>query len=323
MQNLKAVVISSFSKLSTAGPLWLWYGDHNMSSANPEFIRQTDAPLYPKVLFNRPVTRSGGGRLLIVGGHTGEFSLPTAIHQFAVAAGVGEATAVLPDALAKFLGGAPGTAFAAASTSGSLGREALGRILELSEEADAVAIGASLSNNSNTAMLIERLIVEIKRPVVIFDEALIALRHNITAVTNNPDALVILTMAEVFKLCTALNVSITIRPGGGLVNKLEIIQDLADASACAYAVYGTEIVVAAGGQLVVTPLNYRLALTPALFYGVLSTFWLQNRANPTAGLATGAYLIAHAGAGLGDTGRPSATGLAAALADTLKQSEEF
>jgi NAD(P)H-hydrate repair Nnr-like enzyme with NAD(P)H-hydrate dehydratase domain len=291
---------------------------------NPvQFTRQTDTPLYPKVLYNRPITRSGGGRLLIVGGHSGEFSLPTAIHQFAMAAGVGEATAVLPDNLAKFLGGAPGTAFAASSSSGSLGREALGRILELSEDADAVAIGASLSNNSNTAILVERLIAEVTRPVIVFDEGLVALKHHITAVTDNPHALVIATMAEVFKLCTAMNVSISIRPGGGLMNKLEIIRDLAAASKCAYAVFGTEIVVAAGGELIVTPCNYRLALTPALFYGTLGTFWLQNFANPAAGLATGAYLAAQAGAGLGDTDRPSASGLAAALARTLKASEEF
>ena len=294
-----------------------------MTPPTPQFISQTGAPLYPKVLYNRPITRSGGGRLLIVGGHSGEFSLPTAIHQFALAAGVGEATAVMPDKLAKFLGGAPGTAFAASTPSGSLDRAALGRILELSEVADAVAIGASLSNNSNTAMLTERLITEIERPVIIFDEGLVALRHHPTSFTDNPQALVILTMAEVFKLCGSLSIGINIRPHGGLVNKLEIVQNLAAASTCAYAVYGTEIIIAAGAELIVTPVNYRLSLTPALFYGTLSTFWLQNRTAPTKGLATGAYLIAQAGASLGDTGRPSASGLAAALTQTLKQSEEF
>lgn len=260
---------------------------------------------------------------MIVGGHSGEFSLPTAIHQFATAAGIGEATAVLPDSLAKFLGGAPGTTFAASSTSGSLGREALGRILELSEEADAVAIGGSLSNNSNTAILIERLIAEIDRPVIVFDEGLVALRQNIAAITDNPRALVIATMAEMFKLAGSLGVAINIRPGGGLINKLEIIQNIAAASRCAYAVYGTELVVASGADLIVTPLNYRLALTPALFYGVLSTFWLQNFTNPTAGLATGAYLIAQAGADLGNNGTPTATGLTKALARALKQSDDF
>jgi NAD(P)H-hydrate repair Nnr-like enzyme with NAD(P)H-hydrate dehydratase domain len=294
-----------------------------MSHSVPQFVRQTDQPLYPKVLYNRPVTRSGGGRLLIVGGHTGEFSLPTAIHQFAVAAGVGEATAVLPDKLARILGGAPGTSFASSTESGSLGREALGRILELSEEVDAVAIGASLSNNSNTAILTERIVTQLQRPLIVFDEGLVALRQNITTLTENPKALIILTMAEVFKLASPLGIAISIRPGGGLINKLEIIQNLAAASKCTYAVYGSEIVIAASNELIVTPLNYRLSLTPALFYGVLSTFWMQNLAQPVEGLATGSYLIAKDGETLGDTSRPSADWLARALSATLKQSEQY
>ena len=294
-----------------------------MSSTNSEFRRQTLAPLYPKILYNRPITRNTGGRLLIVGGHSGEFSLPTAVHQFAVAAGVGERTAVLPDNLAKLLWGAPGTAFAASNPSGSLDRAALGRILELSKETDAVAIGASLSNNSGTAMLTERLVSEVERPIVIFDDALIVLRQNIALVTNNPAALVILTMAEVFKLSGILGIAINIRRGAGLINKLEIIQHLAAASACAYAVFGTEIIVTSGAELTVTPINYRLALTPALFYGTLSTFWLQNRTQPAAGLTTGAYLIAQVGAALGDTDRPTATALAQALTNTLKHSEDL
>ena len=294
-----------------------------MSKNLPQFVRQTDQPVYPNILYNRPITRMGGGRLLIVGGHATEFSLPTTIHQVAVAAGIGQATAVLPDKVAKLLGGAPGTTFAPSSTSGSLGREALGRILELSEEADALIIGPSLSNNSNTAMLTERLVREVQRPIIIIDDALVALRQDITSVTDNPKALIICTMAEVFKLCGALSIAINIRPNAGLINKLEIIQDLKSASACSYAVYGTEIIVAAGDDLVVTPINYRLSLAPAIFYGTLSTFWLQNPRQPSAGLATGAYLIRQAGADLGDSDRPSANMLAQALAKILKASEEF
>src|SRR4051812_16862820 len=124
----------------------------------PQFTRQEDEPLFPNILYNRPVTRHAAGRLLVAGGHSGEISLPTIIHQLGIAAGLGECHVVLPDNLAKFLGGAPGTFFAASNPSGSLAPEALGRILELSEEADAVALGASLSNNSTTAMLVENLV---------------------------------------------------------------------------------------------------------------------------------------------------------------------
>ncbi|MDB5178718.1 MAG: hypothetical protein JWN01_661 [Patescibacteria group bacterium] len=284
----------------------------------PQFIRQEDKPLFPNIFYNRPVSRHAAGRLLIVGGHSGEFSLPTAIHQLATACGLGECNVVLPDNLAKFLGGAPGTFFVASNPSGALAPEALGRILELSEEADAVALGASLSNNSTTAMLTENLAGQIERPVIVFDDALKTMQHNITAITDNPQALIILTMAEVFKLCGQLGIPIQIRQGAGLVNKLEIIQNLKAATRAGYAVYGTEIVVAADTGFIVTPINYHLALTPALFYAVLGTFWLQNPTNRRAGLATGAYLIRHIGAQFEPTERPSVAQLAKAISQFLR-----
>ncbi len=288
----------------------------------PEFTTQNDAPLFPNILFNRPVTRQAGGRMLLVGGHAKEFSLPTAIHQLAIASGIGECNVVLPDTLASLLSGAPGTRFAAANPSGALGREALGRILELSEEADAVAIGASLSNNSDTAMLIERLVEEVDRPLIAFDDALTATATNPRTITDNPDALIILTMTEVFKLCGRLGIPINIRRGAGLINKLEIIQDLKAASRCEYAVYGAEIILAADTELIVTPISYRLSLIPALFFAVLGTLWLQNRRAHQAGLATGAWLIHELSANLGPTEQPSTGKLAAGL-DQLLRRDDF
>lgn len=288
----------------------------------PEFERQTDQPLFPNVLFNRPVTRHAAGRLLVPGGFAGEFSLPTAIFQLAAAAGIGECNVILPETLAKLLGGAPGTSFAPANPSGSLGSEALGRILELAEDADAVAIGASLSGNSNTAILVEKLARELPGPVIYFADALVALQHDLRLITDNPGALVIATMPEVFKLCGALRIPIQIRPHAGLINKLEIVQDLANASACTYAVYGTEIIVAAGAPLIVTPTDYRTSTVPALFYAVLSTFWLQNRTNRRAGLAAGAYVIAEAAKTLGPA-QPSVSALAAQITSVLRRQDDF
>jgi NAD(P)H-hydrate repair Nnr-like enzyme with NAD(P)H-hydrate dehydratase domain len=287
----------------------------------PAFIQQDGAPLYPKILYNRPVTRQGAGRLLIVGGYASEFSLPTTMHQLALAAGLGECQVVLPDSLARVVGGAPDTLFVPSSPSGSLGTEALGRIVSLAEEADAVAIGASLSNNSHTSILVERLLQEVERPVIAFADALPALQHHVQLVTDREDCLVIITMPEVFKLAGQLGVAIAIRRDGGLMNKLEIIRDLAAASRCHYVVYGSEIVVAAGDELIVTPVNYRLSLIPAAYYSVMSTSWLQNPGRRREGLATGAYLLREASRSLGATDRPSAGQLATALDRLLDQAE--
>ena len=283
----------------------------------PEYVSQSGSPLYPNILYNRPLTRNAGATLLIVGGHSGEFSMPTAIHQLATAAGIGQCKVILPDRLVSLLGGAPDTYFVPSSTSGSLGREALGRILELEEDADGTAIGASLSNNSNTTILVEKLITSLTRPVIVFDEGLTALGRNSSVVTDNPDALLILTMAEVFKLAGHLTIPIRIRTGGGLINKLEIIQDLTAASRCTYAIFGTEIITASGSDITVTPINYRLSLLPAMFYGVLSTFWLQNSQSRTRGLVTGAYVISEAGQSLSEASRPAVADMAKAVERVL------
>ena len=277
--------------------------------------------MFPDTLYNRPVTRHGAGRLLVVGGHTGELSQPTALYQLAIAAGVGECNVVLPDTLAKLLSGAPGTHFAASTPSGSLAPEALGRILELAEVTDAVAIGASLSNNSGTAMLTEKLVSELGQPQILFGDALTALQHHVNLIIDNPKALIIATMPEIFKLCGLLGIPINIRPDTGLLNKLEIIQNLSAGSSCAYAVYGTEIITAAGQSMIVTPVNYHLALTPALFQAVLGTWWLQNPASRRAGLATGSFLLYQLGKKYGPQDKPTITQLANSLDELLRQIE--
>ncbi len=257
----------------------------------PVFERQAEDPLYEKVLWNRPVSRLGAGRLLLPGGHSGEFSLVTAIHQVTEASGAGECVAALPDSLVKMLGGAPGTTFLASSPSGSLGREALARLLELSDDADAVLIGANLSNNSLTTILFERFMSESGRPVIAFADALISLQHDLKGLAERPGSLLIVTMPEIFKLAAALGVRIQIREGGGLLNKLEIIRDVAAASQCDYVVYGSEIVISVGGKLGVSVVNYRLGQLPALYYGTLSVFWIQNPQQRYEGLMTGAYVL--------------------------------
>src|SRR5262249_4077269 len=143
----------------------------------------------------------------------------------------------------------------------------------------------------------------------------------ITSVTDNPKALFVITMTEAFKLCGHLGVPINIRRDAGLINKLEIIQDLRSASAASYAVFGTEIIVAPDTELVVTPINCHLATIPTLFYAVLSTFWLQNPTNPRAGLATGSYLIRQLGTGLSEGERPAVGDLASALDSELRKDQ--
>jgi NAD(P)H-hydrate epimerase len=293
-----------------------------MNTDLPKFDRQGEEPLYPKVLYSRPVTRAGGGSLLIVGGHSGEFVAPTSIYQLSVAAGAGECRVALPASLVKVVGDAPGIAYVAANQSGSLDIEALGRILELSETADALSVGASLSNSSQTAILLERLLAEIERPVVTYGDALAILQRQPRLLTDRADCLIIFNTTDALKLCTKLEVPVRFT-GGGLINKLEIIRELAAATKCDYAVWDGDLITAAAGQLTVTK-TPGLESLPAAYWAVLGVFWQQNATRRAEGLVTGAWLLGRVAARLAEAGaKPSVTAVAAAITKILAEHEEF
>ena len=289
----------------------------------PKFIRQDEKPLYPKILWNRPVSRRGAGRLLIPGGHTGEFSFPTSLFQAAIASGIGECTVALPDALVKLLGGASGVTFVPSSTSGSLGQEATGLLLHMAEEYDAMLLGASLSNHSQTTILLETLIRESSIPLILIDDSISLLGHQAELLVGNDNHLLIVTMPQIFKLAGRLGVPIRIKRDGGLINKLEIVRDISNVSKCTYVVWGSEIIIAARGrELIVTPMNHRISQLPAVLYAALSAFWIQNIGDRRAGLATASYLLKEVGQSLPAQGRPTLTQALKLLRQALEAAED-
>ena len=290
----------------------------------PDFIRQDETPLFPQVLYNRPVTRSGAGRLLIAGGHSGEISQPTALYELAMASGAGECVVALPDSLIKLLGAAPATTFVASSPSGSLGRDSLGRLLELSEDADAVILGSSLSNNSETAILTERFVREVERPVIAVDEAITLLMPNLSDLTSRPQNLLILTMPQIFKLGDQLGVPIQIQRGGGLINKLQIIAAVTEHMAATVCVYGTEIIITGGtNPPIVTPTDYRLSQYPAVSYALASVLWLQNPKRRREGLVTAAYIAGKISQHIHTNPKPTVAQLARLIRAELDRVDGF
>lgn len=255
----------------------------------PPFIRQADEPLYPKALWNRPVARSAGGRILIVGGHRGDFSLPTAIFQLAEAAGIGQATVALPDVLRPLLAGAPGVEFLPSSPSGSLGRAALGELIDLADDAGAVVL-AGLSNNSETTILAEGLVRETHRPAIVVGEAAEVLRHALPDLAAGPGTLFILSLPQLFKLADALGLPTRVSRTD-LAGRLQIIQSIAEACKASFLIHGQELVAATDGRLILTEAG---PLPEAALAGAATAFWVQNP-DHSAALATASFVLRGAG----------------------------
>jgi NAD(P)H-hydrate repair Nnr-like enzyme with NAD(P)H-hydrate dehydratase domain len=261
---------------------------------SPTFTKQTDQALFPDILWNRPTMRRRAGRLLVVGGHKNEFSLLQAIYQSAEAAGIGECQAVMPDSLRRSVGEQGFGRFVPASASGSLGKAAVGELLRLGADADALILGANLTNNAETAVAIEALITKLEQPVVITEECIHILKFHPELITGNPKALVVTTMTGLFALANHHHMPIAIKPGGGVVGKIEIVQQLAAISRCSYLVFDSEIIVQAEDQTSLTLLAQSLSILPGVAIGTAATLWIQQPTKPYAALTTVAFVLASA-----------------------------
>lgn len=264
--------------------------------AGVAFTKQADQPLFPDIFWNRPTMRRRAGRLLLIGGHRGEFSLLQAIYQSAEAAGVGECIAVMPDSLRRTVGEAGFGRFVPASASGSIGRAAVGELLQLGADVDALILGANLTNNAETAVAIESLITKLEQPVVITEETIQILKFHPELITGNPKALVVATMPGLFALAGHHHLPIAIKPHGGVVGKIEIVQQLAAISRCSYLVFDSEIIVQAEGQTSLTALSQPLSALSGAVIGVAATFWIQQLTQSYAALTSAAFVLAAAAA---------------------------
>lgn len=259
------------------------------------YLQQTAAePLFPKVLWNRPISRGSAGTLMVIGGHSKEFGETQSAYQYAVAAGVGKCRVILPDALRNLLQGFDDTWFVASSPSGSIGRGAIADIDHNLQSADGVLIGPNLSNNSETAVVTEKLVGETTVPIAVTTDAVDSLVFHATAMTDCDKCLLVVDMPQIFKLASALGIALKVKADRGLLGRVEIVQQLAELSKASIICYGSEIIVACQGK---TSATTTLERVPAVVVAAVSAvFWQQRQGDSFERLTTAAYVCAAASA---------------------------
>lgn len=257
----------------------------------PQFVSQKDEPMYPDILWNRPTNIGRAGRLLILGGHKNEFSQIQHIFEIAEASGIGEIKAAMPDSLKRLIPGVDAGFFLPSTNSGSIARSALGEIMNIISNFDAVVIGANITNNSETAILIESIVRQSDLPIIITEEAISILKFNPDLITGNPNILVVSTMPGIFELANNHNIPLAIRRDSGLLGKLQILDQLVSISRCQYFVFDQEVLVAADNKFCVTRLENSFSHDSYAAIGIASAFWVQNRNKAFESLTTAAYIL--------------------------------
>ena len=167
------------------------------------WLKQTDNPLFPDVLWSRPENKRHAGKLIIIGGHAQSFSAVSEAFSEASHAGIGVSRVIVPDKLQRVLSKLfPEAEFAPSTDIGSFSRQALDMFLDAAEWGDGVLLAGDFGRNSQTAVLLESFIEKYTGACTLTGDALdyffaSSLRAK---VTKRPNTLLIGTVSQLQKL---------------------------------------------------------------------------------------------------------------------------
>jgi hypothetical protein len=156
-----------------------------------QWLQQGSEPLFPDVIWSRPVTKRGAGKLLIIGGQAQEFAHVAAAYSAAEKAGAGTIRVLMPDSTEKVTRMLPNIEYAPSNPSGSFSKAALAHFLDMSAWADQVLLAGDLGKNSETTTILDGYLLKCPCSVTISQNALASIHVPFAQLLQRPIILVL------------------------------------------------------------------------------------------------------------------------------------
>lgn len=246
------------------------------------WYKQTgDSPLFEEILWSRPETKRGAGKLLIIGGNKYGFAAPAQAYQAADRAGAGHIRLVLPEALRKTVGPLGPYEFAPSNQSGSFGREALSELLMSSAWADGVLLAGDLGKNSETAIILEQFLMKYHGQLTITKDAVDYIYDLPQIIGSREQTTLVLSLAQLQKLGTALSFETPFLLSMGLMLLVRALHDFTLRYPLTIVTKELDsIVVAHQGKVSNTRLENDKDFWRVETAAKASVFWMQNKNRP-------------------------------------------
>lgn len=239
-----------------------------------------DKPLFPDILWSRPENRRSAGKLLVIGGNDHSFAAVAKGYEAALSSGAGVVHAVLPDSLRKqikFLW--DGVDYAASTPSGSLAQKALHDLLDHAHWADMVLLAGDVGRNSETAALLEQFVQKYQGPLVVTKDVIDYFYAQPELLINREDTCLVLSLAQLQKLATALKFQTPFLLSMGMVLLVQALHSFTQAYPVTVVVKELDsIVVAHQGKVSSTKLIQDKEIWRVATAAQSATFWMQNPA---------------------------------------------
>ena len=251
------------------------------------WLKQQDEPLFSDILWSKPERKSARGKLLIIGGHLHGFERAATAFLNATEAGAGEVKVVLPDKLKPVLAGSLETAvFTASTNSGTLAKDSYDELMAFAEWADAVLL-VQPGDNSETSLAITQFISQNTKPLVIGDDVLSVIKHDMSSLLK-PPLMLALSIGGLQALLKGLGSSYSLRHDMGLRPLVLALTEEAKLEGFGIAtVSGPDVVTVAGGKAVTTRRNKQPQLDALAAW--LAVWWMWQPNKLLEAMATAAF----------------------------------
>lgn len=270
----------------------MWSTGWNQVMDHIYWHKQTvDKPLFPDLLWSRPENRAQAGKLLIVGGNAHGFAAAGEAYVEAVKAGIGAARVTLPDSLQKTVGKVFAAGEYAPSTpSGSFSQKALTELLTMGEWADGTLLAGDFGRNSETAILLEQLLLKYSRQLTLTQDAVNYFIKAPHVVLDRSETLLVLSFAQLQKLAANTRFPRAFTFDMDFLRLIDNLHDFTSRQQAAIVVKHLEtIFVATAGQVSTTKLDPDPETWRVKTAARASTWWLQNPAKPFEALTTSVF----------------------------------
>ncbi len=242
--------------------------------------KQHTEPLFPDILWSRPESKAGAGKLAVIGGHGHGFGAPGIAWQTALTSGAGVVRVMLPDAVKKTVKYVlPDADFAPSNPSGSFAKKALSELLELANWSDCTILAGDLGRNSETAMVLEDFVQKYSGLLTITHDAADYFKSTPRLLLDRKDTLVVISLAQLQKMfinypvITPITYSMTELQLAEALNQLTLKVD-----ACVVVKHNDTIFISRKGKVISAhfeDMPWRIKTASKA-----TVFWMQNPNKP-------------------------------------------
>lgn len=173
------------------------------NSNNMEYWQHQTAekPLFPDTIWSKPETANSSGKLLIIGGSTGNMSNVAKAYALAESAGVGTISLLVPESLRKITKQIPYIQYADSNPSGGFAKSALAELLDASQQKDGVLLSGDLGKNSETVILLESFLEKYGGMIIISPQSIESFADGCSQLLLRENTILCLNQSQLRNLC--------------------------------------------------------------------------------------------------------------------------